>query len=51
MSVKRLIIICKGPTELQFCREVLYPHFMVKGIIIETPLIKKAMEDVWPGNF
>lgn len=42
MDTKRLIIICEGPTELQFCREVLYPHFSAKSIFIETPLIKKS---------
>lgn len=40
--MKRLIIICEGPTELEFCREILYSHFFHQGILIETPLIKKS---------
>lgn len=40
--MKRLIIICEGITEKQFCAEILYTHFFQKGIIIETPLTKRA---------
>lgn len=38
--MKRLIIICEGPTEHQFCMQVFYPHFMEKGIIIQCPYPK-----------
>jgi len=40
--MKRLIIICEGPTEVEFCKDVLYTHFFNKGITIQTPLIKKS---------
>jgi hypothetical protein len=40
--VKRLIIICEGETEQEFCRDVLYNHFFSKGIRIESPRIKKS---------
>jgi hypothetical protein len=41
--MKRLIIICEGETEQEFCKDVLYNHFIRKDIAIETPLIKKSM--------
>lgn len=41
--MKRLIIICEGETEQEFCKDVLYSHFISKDIAIETPLIKKTM--------
>jgi Domain of unknown function (DUF4276) len=41
-TMKRIIIICEGPTEKEFCIDVLYPYFLSKGILIETPLIKKT---------
>lgn len=41
--MKRLIIICEGETEQQFCKDVLYNHFFSRDIVIETPLIKKTM--------
>ena len=40
--MKRLIIICEGQTEIEFCKDVLFKHFFNKGIIIQTPLIKKS---------
>lgn len=40
--MKRLIIICEGPTEVEFCKDVLYQHFFKMGIMILTPLIKKS---------
>lgn len=40
-SMKRIIIICEGQTEQEFCHDVLYPHFLSLGIVIETPTIKK----------
>lgn len=41
--MKRLIIICEGETEQEFCKDVLYNHFFSRDIVIETPLIKKSM--------
>lgn len=40
--MKRLIILCEGPTEQEFCKEVLAPSFIQFGIIIENPTIKKT---------
>lgn len=40
--MKRVIIICEGPTEIEFLNGVLYPHLQSLDIYIETPLIKKS---------
>lgn len=40
--MKRIIIICEGPTEQQFVRDILQPHFLQKEIFIQNPLIKKS---------
>lgn len=38
--MKRIIIICEGPTEQAFCKTNLQQYFQAKGILIQTPLIK-----------
>lgn len=40
--MKRLIIICEGETENEFCETVLYPYFFSKGIIVSAPKIKQS---------
>lgn len=40
--MKRLIIVCEGPTEQEFCKEVLYPYFLQFDILVEFPVIKKS---------
>lgn len=39
--MKRLIIICEGQTEQEFCNDILQPHFNQFGIVIQNPTIKK----------
>ena len=41
--MKRVIIICEGPTEREFCQKLLSPVFTAKNIHIQPPLIKKSM--------
>ncbi|MCD4794457.1 MAG: DUF4276 family protein, partial [Bacteroidales bacterium] len=41
--MKRIIIICEGQTEQEFCKDVLAPYFISKNIQIQAPLIKKSM--------
>jgi len=48
--MKRLIIICEGQTEVEFCKDVLLKFFLNKGIIIQTPLIKKSGGGIVPWN-
>lgn len=40
--MKRLIIICEGPTEREFCENILSPFFLSKGIYLFSPLIKHS---------
>lgn len=40
--MKRVIIICEGQTEEEFCKKLLVPFFFDKGISIDTPLIKHS---------
>lgn len=39
----RVIIICEGETEKEFCKKILDPYFAAKEIYIQSPLIKKSM--------
>ncbi len=41
--MKRVIVICEGETEKEFCKKTLSPYFFPKNILIEPPLIKKSM--------
>jgi hypothetical protein len=41
-NMKRLIIICEGETEQNFCQDILMSYFSAKHIYIECPLIKKS---------
>ncbi len=40
--MKRIIIICEGQTEQQFCNDVLQKYFNQKGISLQNPAIKKT---------
>lgn len=42
MEMKRLIIICEGQTEQEFCKDVLYSYFLDLGIILSTTLPRKS---------
>lgn len=41
--MQRVIIICEGETEREFCTTILSPYFANRGIHIQAPLIKKSM--------
>ena len=49
-SMKRIIIICEGPTEREFCNTVLAPYLAPKGIYLNAPLIKHSHGGIvpWP---
>jgi hypothetical protein len=40
--MKRIIIVCEGQTEQEFCRDVLQPYFNKKQIFLQSPTIKKS---------
>lgn len=48
--MKRVIIVCEGQTEQEFCKDVLAPFFIKKNIQIQTPLIKKTGGGIVPWN-
>ena len=48
--MKRLIIICEGQTEMEFCKDVVNPHLMSKNIFVQTPLVKKSGGGIVPWN-
>lgn len=39
--MKRVIIVCEGQTEQEFCEKVLSPYCIERGVYIQSPLIKK----------
>ena len=40
--MKRLIIVCEGPTEHEFCMDVLSPILQKGDIYLDAPLVKKS---------
>ena len=46
--MKRLIIVCEGPTEQSFCQNVLSQYFQTKGIVVEAPTIKHSHGGIVP---
>lgn len=48
--MNRIIIICEGQTEQEFCNTLLQPHFSANGITLQTPLIKKTMGGIANWN-
>jgi hypothetical protein len=41
--MKRVVIICEGETEREFCKTLLATYFSKKHIHIQSPLIKRSM--------
>lgn len=48
--MKRVIIICEGETEREFCQKVLAPYLIHRNVNIQSPLIKRSMGGIvrWP---
>lgn len=46
--MKRLIIICEGPTEQEFCTEVLGAELAKCNVYVEAPLIKHSHGGIVP---
>lgn len=44
--MKRVIIICEGPTEQEFCTEILGLELAKHHVYVEAPLIKHS----WLGE-
>lgn len=50
MVMKRIVVICEGPTEKEFCNTILSPYFAPQGIYLNAPLIKHSHGGIvpWP---
>ena len=48
--MKRIVVICEGPTEKEFCNTILSPFFAPQGIYLNAPLIKHSHGGIvpWP---
>ena len=46
--MNRLIIVCEGETEQEFCKDVLASYFREKNIYIEYPTIKHSNGGIVP---
>lgn len=41
--MRRVVVICEGQTEREFCNSIMSPFFIQQDIIIQAPLIKQSM--------
>lgn len=48
--MKRVIIICEGHTEREFCNTIIAPFFASLGIYLNTPLIKHSHGGIVPWS-
>lgn len=48
--MQRIIIICEGETEREFCNSILKPYFAKNEFLIQSPLIKKSMGGIVNWN-
>lgn len=48
--MKRLVIICEGPTEKEFCKDLLASALSSYEIYVDTPLIKQSGGGIVPWN-
>ncbi|MCI6875810.1 MAG: DUF4276 family protein [Parabacteroides sp.] len=48
--MQRLVVICEGPTEKEFCKDLLAPALYPYGIYVDTPLIKQSGGGIVPWN-
>ena len=48
--MKRLIIVCEGPTEHEFCVNVLAPELLKADIYVQAPLVKRSNGGIVPWS-
>ena len=48
--MKRLIIVCEGPTEHEFCVNVLAPELLKAEIYVDAPLVKRSNGGIVPWS-
>lgn len=49
--MKRVIVICEGQTEQEFCNTILSPYFSNIGVFINAPLIKHSHGGIVPWQY
>ena len=48
--MKRLIIICEGPTEVEICKDILQSYFFARNIDMRPVLIKRSKGGIVPWS-
>lgn len=48
--MKRVIVICEGQTEQEFCNTILNPYFSAKGVYLNAPIIKHSQGGIVPWH-
>lgn len=48
--MKRLIIVCEGPTEHEFCVNILAPELLKADIYVDAPLVKRSNGGIVPWS-
>lgn len=48
--MKRIVVICEGSTEKEFCSSILSPFFASQGIYLNAPLIKHSHGGIVPWS-
>lgn len=48
--MRRLVIVCEGPTEQEFCNNVLASELRKKQIYVETPTVKHSKGGIVPWH-
>lgn len=46
--MKRVIVICEGQTEQEFCNTILNPYFSAMGVFLNAPIIKHSYGGIVP---
>ena len=46
--MKRLLIVCEGPTEQEFCNCTLSPHLRRYDVMVSSPMVKKSNGGIVP---
>lgn len=46
--MKRVIVICEGQTEQEFCNTILNPYFSAMGVFLNAPIIKHSHGGIVP---
>ncbi len=48
--MKRLIIVCEGPTEHEFCMNLIAPDLLKSDIYVDAPLVKRSNGGIVPWS-